>query len=110
MGTWDIDGRLPATLDAMVVAFCADYGRREELIRNVDTPKRVKVELQYINYKLYDAVADVVERHLIPIFIDEIGARKGFASSMVEGMGESVYKRAKARVKVNIAKKLYLIP
>jgi len=106
----DLTCRLPPTVDALVIALCADYVRRAEAILSDETPTRMKVELRYINYKLADAVADVVERRLIPLFIEEIGSRIGFASSKIEGMGESVYKRSKAKIKVNIAKKLYLIP
>ena len=42
-------------------------------------------------------------------FIDDIGARRGYAKSGVDWMSEPTYKTKKANAKLAIAKKLSLI-
>ncbi len=99
---------LPDTVEQIVVAMCRDYKRRAEGILSPETSARTKVEYRYLNYKIADAVAELVERRNVPIFIDEIGSHTGYASSAAVGMSESVYKRAKVKIKYNIALKLHL--
>ena len=91
---------LPDTVEQIVVAMCRDYKRRAVGIVTPETSARTKVEYRYLNYKIADAVAELVERRNVPIFID--------ASSAVVGMSESVYKRTKVQIKYNIAKKLHI--
>ena len=99
---------LPDTVEQIVVALCRDYKRRAVGIVTPETSARTKVEYRYLNYKIADAVAELVERRNVPIFIDEIGSHTGYASSAVVGMSESVYKRTKVQIKYNIAKKLHI--
>ena len=48
------------TLDALIVALCADYERREEIILGRMAERRVDNELRYINFKMFDATAEIV--------------------------------------------------
>ena len=99
---------LPDTVEQIVTSMCRDYKRRAEGIVAPETSARTKVEYRYLNYKIADAVAELVERRLVPIFIEEIGSHTGYASSAVVGMSESVYKRTKVKIKYNIALKLHI--
>lgn len=96
------------SLDTLVGALCLDYGRREDIILTRQAPRRVDNELRYINFKIFDAVSEVVGEARADRFIREIGARIGYAKSRVEDYSESVYKNYKLLVKQNIIKRLYL--
>lgn len=98
----------PPMVEEIVILLCRDYKRRAEELSSPDISARTKVEYRYLNYKIADAVAEVVERRYVPLFIEEIGLRTGYAASNVTGMSESMYKRAKVEIKNNIAKKLHL--
>jgi len=97
------------TLDNLVKALCADYGRREKIIMNRDAERRVDNEMRYLNFKIFDAVSEIVGEARAPMFISEIAGSVGYAKSSVDCMGEGMYKRYKSLVKKNIAKKLYLV-
>lgn len=96
------------TLDNLVVALCMDYSRREEIILGRMADRRIDNELRYINFKMFDATAEIVGESRAETFINEIGNRIGFASSSELYMSEGMYKRYKSLVKENIIKKLYL--
>ena len=103
-----VKGTLDSSLDALVVALCADYKRRSELICAKDLTPRTAAELRYINYMISAGVAEIAESHQVNIFIEEIGARVGYAHSEIFGLGEVAYKIRKSEIKRNIAKKLHL--
>ena len=96
------------TLDLLVRALCADYGRREEIILKGTAERRVDNELRYLNFKIFDSISEVVGERHADIFISEIGKSIGYARSGVDCMSEGMYKKYKALVKSNIAKRLYL--
>ena len=96
------------SLDLLIVALCADYQRRKEVIENRSAQRRVDTEFRYLNFKIYDAVSEIVGEELAELFIYEIGNRVGYAKSEVESMSESTYKIYKKRVKDNLSVKLYL--
>jgi hypothetical protein len=96
------------TLDFLVRALCADYKRREEIIIKREAERRIDNELRYLNFKIFDAAAEVVGERRADIFISEIGASVGYANSDVDCMSEGMYKSYKRHVKNNIAKRLYL--
>ena len=96
------------TLDLLVRALCADYRRRERIILAREAERRVDNELRYLNFKLFDAAAEVVGEGRADNFISEIGASVGYAKSRVEYISEGMYKQYKSQVKQNIAKRLYL--
>ncbi|MBR5140031.1 MAG: hypothetical protein IKV16_03145 [Clostridia bacterium] len=96
------------SLDYLICALCLDYGRRERIIITRDAPHRVDNELRYLNFKIFDAVSEVVGEARADNFIREIGARIGYAKSRIDDYSESVYKSYKTLVKENIKKRLYL--
>ena len=96
------------TLDNLIRALCADYERRERIILKREAERRVDNELRYLNFKIFDAAAEVVGEGRADAFISEIGGAVGYAKSCVDCLSEGTYKRYKSQVKENIAKKLYL--
>ena len=99
---------LTDTLDYLVKALCADYKRREDIILGGMAERRVDNELRYLNFKLFDAAAEVVGDGKAGTIISEIGSSVGFAKSEFEYISEGIYKQYKMLVKQNIAKRLYL--
>lgn len=102
------NGYVRDSRDYLVCALCADYKRRESIILCRNAPRRVDNELRYFNFKIFDAVSEVVGEARAEAFIEEIGRRVGYAKSRVDDFSESVYKNYKLLVKENIAKRLYL--
>lgn len=96
------------TLDRLVVAFCRDYFRREEAIRDSKCTKRTRMEYEYVNRRIADAARDVVGDEY-EIYIKEIGYCIGYAGSVIDDVSESMYKVRKAEVKNKIAKNLHLL-
>lgn len=99
---------LSDTLDLLVKALCADYFRRDEIILKGTAERRVDNELRYLNFKIFDAVCEVVGESHTDRFIREIGKSIGYANSDIDDMSEGMYKKYKLLVKGNIAKSLYL--
>ena len=99
---------LKNTLDDLVKALCADYSRRADIIERRDAERRVDNELRYLNFKIFDAVAEVVGEGRAEIYISEIGSSVGYAKSELGYLSEGAYKNYKTLVKENIAKRLYL--
>lgn len=97
------------TKEELVRALCADYARRERIIREGSGTPREKCELRYYNYKIYEAVAEIAGDRRAPAFISEIGEAVGYARSELEDMSESTYKRYKALMRENIARHLFLM-
>ena len=96
------------SLDNLVVALCMDYKRREGIILERMADRRIDNELRYINFKMFDAAAEIVGEANAASFIKEIGYGIGFVNSSEHYMSEGTYKKYKALVKQNIAKRLYL--
>ena len=94
--------------DRLIIALCRDYGRRRRLIEEADISRRVRMELVYLNGKIFDAAAEACGVHLAEIFIKEIGNSIGYAHSEAAYMSEGTYKAYKNLAKRNIVKKLYL--
>ena len=98
------------SLDLLIVALCADYQRRKEVIENRSARRRVDTEFRYLNFKIYDATAEIVGEELAELFIYEIGNKVGYANTEVDSMSESTYKIYKKKIKDNLSVKLYLCP
>ena len=94
-------------IDSVVVALCADYARRAEIISYGCATHRVEMEYKYLNYKIYEAVAEIVGEESAMSVIKDIGYKRGYAKSDAE-MSEATYKRRKQAVKHAIARKLML--
>lgn len=97
------------SLDNLIVALCLDYFRRQEAIEDRSAPKRVDTEFRYLNFKMFDAAAEIVGEEAAEDYILEIGERTGYAKSVLYSVSESTYKIHKQLIKQNIAKKLYLV-
>ena len=95
-------------IDGIIVALCADYGRRKHAIEEKSVPKRVRMEYIYINTRMLAAAGEIVGLPLAETVIDEIGRKIGYAKSEVGCICELSYKSLKQSVKKNIARKLYL--
>ncbi len=100
---------IPPTVDAIIVALCADYERRAALIHDPDISLRTSVEYRYLNYKISEAAKEVVGEGVAKMYVDEIGEKRGYAKSDIYGICEVTYKVAKREIKHNIARKLHLI-
>jgi hypothetical protein len=97
------------TVDGVVVALCADYGRRKRAIEERGICRRTDTELRYLNARIYDAVAEVVGEPLAEQFIKDIGGRIGYANTKLDCMSEVTYKNMKKRARELIAVRLHLI-
>ena len=100
--------RVADSFDSLVVALCADYERRERLIEEGGLTPRVEMEYRYFNHKIYNAAAEIVGADEALLYINDIGARRGYAHSPVEDISDTTYKRRKAAVFDSIATSLYL--
>lgn len=96
------------TLDALVVALCLDYERRAKAIDLSSASRRTDIEYKYLNFKIYNAVAEISGDALAHTYINEIGNKIGYAKSEIDELSEVTYKNYKRLMKENIAKKLHL--
>ena len=100
---------LTASEGALCEALCADFDRREALMRDASVPLRVRAECRYINLRVFAAVRELcADDGEARMFLREIGARCGYANSAC-AYGESVYKRKKAEIRVNVLRLLHLL-
>lgn len=97
------------TLDGLVVSLCRDFPRREAAVREGRCTGRTAVEYKYINHKIKEGALEIAGERYARAFIDEIGRKRGYAVSDIDGMSESMYKLSKQSIKINIARKLHLI-
>ena len=93
------------SLERVVEALCADYPRRKTAITEEILPLRVLVEYKFLNKKLLEGAVEIVGTAYAEEFIDDIGARRGYAKSSIDLFSEVRYKAVKAEIKLNIAKK-----
>lgn len=97
-------------IEMIVVALCADYGRRADEIAKKELPPRVIMEYKYYNTKIYHAVAEIVGEGDAIHYIGDIGSRRGYSKQYNElYMSEATYNRRKRECKYNIARALNLI-
>lgn len=96
------------SLDGLIIALCADFARRQTAIKEKALPKRVLMEYKFLNLRILEGAIEIVGIRDARIFIDDIGAHRGYANSKIEGLSEPIYKRKKAETKLSIAKKLSL--
>ena len=97
-----------STLAELVEALCKDYGRRQALLNDETTSRRVKNELVYLNMRLFEAVGEIVGGNLAEAFIHDIGEGIGYARTELAFFSESEYKAQKRIAVQNIAKRLFL--
>ena len=97
------------SLEGLIVALCADFGRRQKEIKEKALPKRVLLEYKFLNLRILEGAIEAVGTRNALLFIDEIGTRRGYAKSEIDDLSEAAYKKRKAEAKISIAKKLCLI-
>ena len=97
-----------SSLDVLITALCLDYPRREKAIRDGLSSRRTLTEYRYFNFKIYEAVKEVVGEEFAYVYIKEIGENIGYANTALDTLSEVAYKQRKKEVKENIAKKLHL--
>ena len=97
------------SVDVLVSALCRDFPRREKAIRDGGASHRTLTEFRYLNFKILEAVGEVVEAQYVMLYIKEIGENIGYANTKTEGHCEMAYKLRKKSIKENIAKKLHLL-
>ena len=57
-----VDGvKIPESVDRLAAALCADYFRRERVIRAGDAPLRVRMEYEYLNRRILAAARELCE-------------------------------------------------
>ena len=96
------------SLDNLICALCGDFDRRRRAIEEKKLPMRVLLEYKFLNYKILEATIEIVGAANALTFIEDIGAHRGYAKSMIEFYSEGAYKKAKALVKQSIALRLAL--
>ncbi len=67
------------TLDALVVALCRDYVRRQVAISEGMMSKRTLTEYKYLNTSIFEAVSEIVGEFDAKTYINEIGCMTGYA-------------------------------
>ena len=97
------------SLDALVVALCADFDRRDRAIAGGELSHRVEMEYRYYNSNIYTAACEVVGAPCALLYINDIGAHRGYAHSEVGRISDTTYKRQKSAVFGNIARRLHLV-
>ena len=97
------------SLDALVVALCRDYDRREESILKSTCGGRVAIEYRYINYRILEAAREIAGSRYALLYIREIGKKVGYANSEIGCLSESAYKTEKLEVKLAVARRLSLL-
>ena len=96
------------TLDMVAAALCADYFRRAEAIAAGKLSRRTLMEYRYLNCRIFEAAMEqTADREDALAYIEEIGARRGYAFSRFT-VSEATYKRRKFAIKEGILTKLHL--
>ena len=109
MGAGRVTDVCPATLDRLIVAFCADYSRRSCAVAENSVSMRTEMEYKYLNHRIFEGAAEIVGSRLAELFIDEIGRNVGYVNSAHPASCEASYKSEKRAVKLSIARKLHLL-
>ena len=97
------------SLERMIEGLCFDYERRKREIAEDKLPKRVLIEYKFLNGKIMEAAIEIVGHIDSEVMIYDIGMRRGYAKSPINRFSEIHYKMLKAKIKLNIAKKLLLL-
>ena len=100
---------MPMELEGLIVALCADFCRRSEVIRDKSAPYNVIMEYRFLNYRIVNAAIEIAGSRDALEFIWDIGSGRGYAESELWVLSEAVYKQRKKEVKSNIARRLSLM-
>lgn len=105
----DYESLMPTGLENLIVALCADYLRRADIISRRDAPYNVIMEYRFLNYRIMNAAVEIAGTRDAMLFIYDIGNNIGYAASDLLSLSEVVYKERKLEVKYNIARRLSLM-
>lgn len=100
---------MPPQLEALIIALCADFSRRAEVIFSRTAPYNVIMEYRFLNYRIMNAAIEVAGSRDAICFIKDIGNDIGYAQSDLWILSERCYKKRKKEVKDNIARRLSLM-
>ena len=100
---------MPSELDSIIIAYCADYTRRDAVISKKNAPYNVIMEYRFLNYRIMNAAVEIAGTRDAIFMIKDIGENGGYAKSNLCVLSESVYKERKRVLKIHIAKRLSLI-
>lgn len=98
-----------SSVDLLVSALCLDFPRREKAIREGGVSRRTLIEFRYLNFKIMEAVGEVVTATEAMTYIKEIGENIGYAKTKFTELSEVAYKTRKKSIRDNIARKLHLL-
>ena len=100
---------IPKELDNLLIAICADYLRRAEVISSRSAPYNVVMEYRFMNYRIMNAAVEIAGSRDALVFIYDIGNDVGYTSSSLTVLSEKLYKKRKKEVKENIARRRSLL-
>lgn len=98
-----------SSIECLITAIVADYGRRAEEIAKKELSPRVIMEYRYYNTKIYNAVVEIVGESQADRYISDIGSRKGYPKDGDIYYCEAIYYRRKQACRLAIARALNLI-
>nr|MBE6545652.1 hypothetical protein [Oscillospiraceae bacterium] len=102
------EAMMPIAIEFAIMALCADYPRRAEVIESKNATYRIIMEYRFLNYRMLGAAVEIAGTRDALLFIKEIGSGVGYAASELWSLSESIYKDRKREVKRNIARRLCL--
>lgn len=96
-------------LEEIIKSLCADFTRRDLVIKCRNAPFNVIMEYRFLNYRIMNAAIEIVGTRDARAFIKDIGEETGYADTDLWLLSEVVYKERKSEVKCNIARRLSLM-
>lgn len=100
---------MPKGIENVIIALCADYFRRAEIIEKRSAEFNVIMEYRFLNYRMINAAIEVAGPRDAISFIKDIGLENGYATTDVSLLSERAYKTRKTEVRNNIARRLSLM-
>jgi hypothetical protein len=103
------NAKLPPEVRQVVVALCADYERRERILRRQSATPDVLSLYETLNRGIDRAVAELCEARIRTEMRRDIGAKRGARRTPLYFMSEGTYKRRKRDTQHRIAEALHLL-
>ena len=101
--------KLPAEVRQLVIALCADYDRRERILRRGAATPDVLSVFESLNRGIDRAVAETCEIGIRTDIRRDIGAKRGARRTQLYFLSEGTYKRRKRDAQHRIAEELHLL-
>lgn len=97
------------TITPLVISLCADYKRREKILKENKASAMTIIDCRHYNRKIFEAVAEVVGVEDAETYIEALGSRKGYSCFFGEDyISEKTYYAKKQDCIANICKYLHL--